>query len=108
MESSLSKRALNRQRWRERVDAWQQSGESQKAFCQHHHLGLASLQRWCRIFKSQEESTDTAAVTFLPVSVKQTSPSKLSVVINEDLRIEIPADFNPNALRQLIQVLRES
>lgn len=108
MVSSLSKRQLNRQRWRERVNAWQGSGQSQKVFCQNHQLGLASFQRWCRLFKSQEKSTDPAPVAFLPVSVKQTRPSHLSIVVNEDLRIDIPTDFDPNALRQIIQVLRGS
>ncbi|MEN8129952.1 MAG: hypothetical protein ABFS45_07110 [Pseudomonadota bacterium] len=108
MNLSLSKRQINRQRWRERVDAWQRSGQSQKVFCQNHQLGLASFQRWRRLFKSQEKSTDPTPVALLPVSVKQTSPSKLSVVVNDDLRIEIPADFDPNVLRQLIQVLRGS
>lgn len=108
MDSSLSKRQINRQRWRKRVNTWKQSGQSQKAFCQHHHLGLTSFQRWCRLFKTQEKSNPPTALSLLPVSVKRTSPSHLSVVVNEDLRIEIPADFDPNALRQIIQVLRGS
>ena len=108
MKTSLSKRALNRQRWCERIDAWKSSGQSQKAFCQKHHLRLSSFQRWCRIFKAQETSTDPAAVNFLPVRVKQTHASHLSVWIKDDLRIDIPAEFDPHALRQLIQVLRRS
>ena len=45
MISSLSKREINRQRWLERIRAWEQSGLTQKAFCEQRHLGLASLQR---------------------------------------------------------------
>ena len=48
MASSLPKRAINRQRWLERIRAWEESGLTQKAFCEQHHLGLASLQRWRR------------------------------------------------------------
>ncbi|MCP4288571.1 MAG: hypothetical protein GY792_29810 [Gammaproteobacteria bacterium] len=29
MKSSLSKREINRQRWRERINAWKNSGQSQ-------------------------------------------------------------------------------
>ena len=108
MNSSVSKREINRQRWRERITDWKLSGQSQKTFCEHHHLGLASFQRWRRLFETEEKQTDPASIAFLPVSVKETSPSNLTVVVNNDLRIEIPAGFDPNALRQLIQVLRTS
>ena len=108
MNPSVSKRELNRQRWRERINAWQQSGQTQKAFCHQQHLGLAAFQRWRRIFQTEGKSNDTAAVAFLPVSVKQARPSNLAVVVNDNLRVEVPAGFDPNALRQLIEVLRAS
>ena len=106
MASSLPKRAINRQRWLERIRAWEESGLTQKAFCEQHHLGLASLQRWRRLFKTEEASSNSAPVALLPVRVKETRSSNLNVVINDDLRIEIPSGFDPSALRQVIEVLR--
>jgi hypothetical protein len=108
MGASVSKRQINRQRWRERIAAWQQSGQTQKVFCQHQRLALSSFQRWWRIFKSEEECDSPVPMAFLPVRVKETKRSQLTVVVNDNLRIEIPADFDPNALRQLIDVLRTS
>lgn len=108
MNSSGSKREINRQRWRERIEAWQQSGQSQGGFCEQNSLGLASFQRWRRIFETEEKQTDPAPIAFLPVSVKKTDSSNLTVVVNNDLRIEIPVGFDPHVLRQLIQVLRAS
>ena len=108
MNGSLSKREVNRERWRERIATWQQSGQSQKVFCQQQRLGLASFQRWRRIFETEEASDNLAPVAFLPVRVKETKPSNLTVVINDKLRIEIPAGFDPNSLRQIIEVLRAS
>jgi hypothetical protein len=108
MTSSLSKREINRQRWRERIQAWEQSGLTQKAFCEQHHLGLASLQRWRRLLKMEQASSSPAPVAFLPVSVKEMRPWNLTVVVNDTLRIEIAAGFDPRALRQIIEVLRAS
>ena len=108
MTLSLSKRAINRQRWRERVQAWEESGLTQKAFCEQHHLGLASLQRWRRLFKTEETSSNPAPIALLPVRVKKPCASHLTVVVNDDLRIEVPPGFDPNALRQIIEVLRAS
>jgi len=69
MNSSLSKREINRQRWRERIMTWQQgSGQSQKVFCQQQRLGLTSFQPWRRIFNTEEASDNLAPVAFLPVS----------------------------------------
>ena len=108
MNSSLSRREINRQRWLERIHAWEQSGLTQKAFCKQHRLGLASLQRWRRKSKTEQTSHNPGPVAFLPVSLKETNPANLTVVINDDLRIEIPAGFDRNALRQIIEVLRAS
>ena len=111
MNPSLSKREINRQRWRERISAWKNSGQSQKAFCEDRHLGLASFQRWHRILKAEESEgsmTPSEAIHFLPVKVQEEKPSNLTVLVRDDLRIEVPAGFNPHVLQQVIQVLRAS
>jgi hypothetical protein len=106
MNPSLSKRAINRQRWLERVQAWKQSGLSQKEFCEQHQLGLASFQRWRRIFMAKEPSKEAEPVTFLPVSVMEPSSSSLTLRVNDNLQIEIPPGFDPLTLKQVIQVLQ--
>ncbi len=69
MNSSLSKRESNRQRWFQLIQDWQTSGLSQRAFCEAHQLGLASFQRWRRIFMSEAQETSEPPVGFLPVKV---------------------------------------
>ena len=111
MNPRLSKREINRQRWRERITAWKNSSQSQKAFCEDQHLGLASFQRWRRILKAEESDgsiAPTEAVRFLPVNVQEEKSLNLTVLVQNDLRIEVPAGFNPHLLQQVIQVLRAS
>lgn len=108
MKSSISKRAINRQHWLENITDWKQSGHSQKVFCEQHHLGLASFQRWRRIFMTEEKSKDSSPVTFLPVSVMDSNTSSLTLRVNGNLRLEISAGFDPNTLKQVIQVLQTS
>ena len=95
MKSSLSKREVNRQRWLERIQTWNQSDLSQKAFCAQYHLGLASFQRWRRIFMMEEKSKEYSPVTFLPVNLIEPSASNLTLLINDNFRIEITAGFDP-------------
>jgi hypothetical protein len=109
MNTSLSKREINRQRWHERIKAWKSSNQSQKAFCEEHHLGQASFQRWYRIFKAEDtEGTevDPVPVSFMPVRVRETVSSNLIIRIQDDLRIDVSGGFDPRFLQQVIQVLR--
>lgn len=108
MKSSLTKREINRQRWLDRITDWQQSGLSQKAYCARHHLGLASFQRWRRILMMEETSKETPPVAFLPVNLVEPSASSLTLRVNDNLSIEIQAGFDPNTLKQVIQVLQAS
>lgn len=108
MDSSLSKRDINRQRWYGRIEDWKQSGLSQKAFCERHHLGLASFQRWRRIFMTQGQAGELSPVSFLPVHVTAPNACSLTLRINDNLRIEIPAGFDPVTLKQVVQVLQAS
>ena len=111
MNPSLSKREINRQRWGERINAWRNSNQSQQAFCKAHHLGYTSFRRWRRLLETEESeaaSDVTGVVRLLPVKVHETIPSSLTVLIQDDLRIEVPTGFNPQLLQQIIQVLRTS
>ena len=108
MESSLSKRAINRQRWFERIQAWEQTNLTQKAYCQQHHLGLASFKRWRQLFMTEERSKASTPVTFLPVSVMEPHAAHLTLRINDKLCLEIPAGFDSTTLKQVIQVLQAS
>ena len=111
MSSSLSKREINRQSWRKRIDAWKNSNQSQKAFCIAHHLVYTSFRRWRRIFKAEGTegvATSTEPVRFLSVRVNDSVSSNLTVLLENDLRIEVASGFNPHLLQQVIQVLRAS
>ena len=111
MSPSLSKREVNRQRWRERTDAWEDSNQTQEAFCTAHHLSFASFRRWRRIFRTEDSEgvvNSTEPVRFLSVRVNDAESSNLTVLIHNDLRVEVPSGFDPHLLQQVIQVLRAS
>ncbi len=52
--------------------------------------------------------TANEAIRFLPVNVQRERLANLTIRIQEDLRIEVPAGFDPHVLQQVIQVLRAS
>jgi hypothetical protein len=108
MSSSLSKREVNRQRWSERIQHWRRSGLTQKAFCKQHQIGLSSFQRWLGIF-AKEGKPEVTPATFLPINIVQSASAQSMVVcLGEDLRIEVPVDFDPVMLKQVVHTLRAS
>jgi hypothetical protein len=106
MNPSLTKRQANRQRWFDRIETWKQSGLTQKAFCEQQQLGLGSFQRWRGIFMRGEKPEASSAVSFLPVNVTVDKASSLVLLIDDQLRIEIPVGFDPMTLKQVIQALQ--
>ena len=108
MNPSLTKREANRQHWFDRIETWKQSGLTQKAFCEQQQLGLGSFQRWRGIFMRVEEPEASSSVSFLPVNVTVDKASGLALLIDDHLRIEIPAGFDPVTLKQVVQTLRAS
>ncbi len=105
MNPSLTKREANRQRWFDRIESWKQSGLTQKAFCEQQQLGLGSFQRWRGIFMRGEKPEASSAVSFVPVNVTVDKASSLALLIDDQLRIEIPAGFDPVTLKQVVQAL---
>jgi hypothetical protein len=111
MKRSVSKREEDRQRWLDRINAWQNSNQSQKAFCKEHQLGYASFRRWRRILKAEDAKVAVfpgEPVRFLPVNVQEPISSNLMIHIQNDLRIEVVPGFNLQLLQQVLQVLRAS
>ena len=109
MKPRISKRETNRQRWRERINTWKDSDLSQKAFCEAHHLSVASFRRWLQIFKAEDRDAGVGArepIRFLPVKLHEPASCNLTLCICNDLRVEIAPGFSPQLLRQVIQVLR--
>jgi len=106
MSSSLSKREVNRQCWSERIQHWKRSDLTPKGFCEQHQIGLASFQRWRRIF-AKEGKLKAMPTTFLPINIVQSaSTPSLALCLGEDLRIEIPVGFDPVMLKQVVLALR--
>lgn len=108
MSPSLSKRQANCERWFDCIETWKRSGLTQKAFCNQQQLGLGSFQRWRGIFMRGEKAETPSPVRFMPVKVTIAKASSLALLIDDNLRIEIPAGFDPVTLQQVVQALQAS
>ena len=94
--------------WKQHIDSWQQTGLTQAEYCRRHNLKHHQLVYWRKRFLKTE--TD---VRFVPLKLEDLldMPSgpqlaSLTLVIDNQFKIEIRAGFDPQLLRQLIFSLR--
>lgn len=113
--STQGKRERNRQRWFERIQAWERSGLTQRAFIDQRQLNAASFQRWKRIFRSASKNSATTVVnsgiaTLVPVEVLQQGAAVDSGVVLElegAVRIHLKSAFDAATLQRVLQTLGE-
>lgn len=101
-------RAANRQRWRDRIEAWRDSGLTQHDYCARHELTFSSFQRGRRIFRCEgvENATPHLCGQFVPARLVSESQSGSGLVleVNEALRLEVAYGFDTTTLhRQTVQ-----
>ena len=94
--------------WKQHIDTWQETGLTQAEYCRRNNLKHHQLVYWKKRFLKTE--TD---VSFVPLKLEdlldipaRQDQASLTLVINNEFKIEIRAGFDAQLLRQLIYVLR--
>jgi hypothetical protein len=99
-----------RRYWKAHIDAWKASGLKQSQYCRQHDLKLHQFVYWRRKY---HPASTTAPVSLVRLDLPGqafhrpiSSPaSPLRVIVGADRRIEVERDFDPVALKQLVQTL---
>lgn len=110
----MGSRRRTRAQWRQLVSNWPGSGLSQAAYCRRHNISVASLHRWREIFRHAGRADQVPpgkSLQLLPVTLPEPAGGKgqaICVVLDDGLRIELGADFQPATLRRALDVLRPS
>ena len=94
--------------WKQHIDSWQETGLTQSEYCRQHNLKHHQLVYWKKRFLKTE--TDVSFVPLkledlLDISCRQ-DQAPLTLVVNNQFKIEINAAFDAQLLRQVILALR--
>jgi hypothetical protein len=90
--------------WRGRLESWDASGLSLRAFAMREGLNLHSLGRW----KKRLRGVATPATAFASVVFNGSSSTQqgaFELVVRDGMSLRIPADFDETTLARLVSLL---
>jgi hypothetical protein len=91
---------LTKEQWSAHVHNWEISGLSQNEYCRQNDLSKDTFSNWKRRFLKQ-------ANLFVQIKPKKViHQSKMKVIINETLKIEVEPGYDPDQLKSLVNLLR--
>jgi hypothetical protein len=114
------------QEWRERVQRWQQSGESVRAFCRREGLHESAFFAWRRELarrrqerqavrterKQVKPSTPAKPIRFLPVQVavedRTGDPGGVEILLDAGRAIRVRPGFDRQTLAEVLAILEAS
>ncbi len=92
--------------WQQQITTWESSGQSQKMFCQSHHLNYHRFGYWRRKFLIQDGDDAQQTTAFVPVSYhQQPASTELSLSLPNGLVLQGIATDNLPVVYQLINRL---
>lgn len=106
--------------WRELVQGWPRSGETQADYCRRHGIAVSTFHRWRERLRQETQPRQPALsadalqpVTLLPVRLADRPPppsqeavAALTVVFTNGLRLEIAAGCDASTLGQVVDLLQ--
>ena len=93
-----------RRYWKQHLDTWQTGGLTQVEYCRRHDLSRFRFQYWKRRFQESDSLPALIEVPFSSVIAGKPSHA-LRLVVGNRYQIAVERDFDPVALKQLIDVL---
>lgn len=90
--------------WRQRLQQWQDSGLSVRAYCRQHDLSEPAFHWWRRRLDTAPASP-TATPTFLPVTLTASTPPAVTLRLPRGVRLRIPPGCDRQSLADLLALL---
>ena len=94
--------------WKQQIEQWQKTGLSQAEYCRRNNLKHHQLVYWKKRYLKAETE-----VSFVPVQLEAlldipapADQASLTVIIDNQFKVEIAAGFDPQLLRQVVTALR--
>jgi len=93
--------------WQERIEVWQASGESQRAWCEREGVPLSSMRYWRKKLSgcSVPAVVPSSTSRLIPVSLARATTA---LTINAGgVSIEVAADVDRDLLKAVLRILQQ-
>ena len=113
MADQLQKRNQKNKRqqfWQEHLKAWSLTELSQNEYCRQNNLKTNRFTYWKRKFHKENLPVEFIQIPAKPEQLTHLFCNKkifLRLTVDSRLTIEIPDDFTPNTLKQVLLTLKE-
>lgn len=105
---STSSTNVKKAYWQQQIHNWENSGLSQKMFCQGQSLALSTFSYWKRKIAISKTETVQFYSLSLPEPIQRPTDSGLLLLVGQKrFGIEVKEDFSPTTLKKLILMLEQ-
>jgi len=87
--------------WKNHIEGWQQSGLTQKAYCNQHDLKLSIFTYW-----RTQTARSKPSRKLIPVAV--TYPQVVTLTLAGSLQLDVPVTLLDQVLPMVLQTLRKA
>ena len=95
--------------WKNHIQAWHASGQTQTAYCRTHRLKLHQLRYWnCKFEPSEAGKPKALGGGFVPVRISQRPSEGLALVFPNGVKLEGINGANASLVRQILEWLKSS
>jgi len=88
------------------MDAWQESGMTQAAYCQHNDLNLKTFAYWRHRLKNGSRAVKLVQIAAPQANPMHNTSGSLKLIVDGRFAIEVSDGFNPTTLAQLVKAVR--
>ena len=94
--------------WQQHIEGWETSGLTQLMYCQQHAISLGSFGYWRTRLKRMppDENGRETEARFLPVQLMSNQRDPLLTLrTHQNVSIDVSGGFDPQLLKEVLQVL---
>jgi hypothetical protein len=105
----INKRSQERRSyWHDQFELWEKSGIPQSEYCRQNNIDIQLFSKWKnRLLKNNDIKENKFVRIPQRITNELSKSSEIELAINEQYRIKVQNNFNPETLKKLVSTLKD-
>lgn len=91
--------------WTRHIEAWKESGLSQRGYCKREGIAVSTLQWWCRRLRERDPAEAPRLVPVAVAAIPDVPDEPIEVVLLSGRRLRLAAPRDETELARLVRLL---